>query len=74
MHNEGDKPIPRMSTDLETWLAHYNTEDEILRAALNCQSWILSCEMHSTSRAEHWRERLRLLRTKALLMGISLGE
>lgn len=81
MDSNDGRPIgvPRMSTDYETWLAHYNTPEEIQKAVANCRSWILSCEMQTNPldrvrRAEHWRERLRLLRTKALIMGITLGE
>lgn len=81
MDSNDGRPIgvPRMSTDYETWLAHYNTEEEIQKAVDNCHAWIYACHqgtnpLDRVRGIEHWQHRLQLLRTKALIMGITLEE
>lgn len=69
--------VPRMSTDYDEWLAYYNTPEEIQQAANNCHLWIDACEkgtnpLDRVRGIKHWEHRLTLLRTKALLMGITL--
>jgi len=80
MDSNDGRPIgvPHMTQfDYEKWLARYSTPDEIQKAANNCHAWIDSCNkgynpLERVRGVEHWQYRLELLRTKALIMGISL--
>ncbi len=79
MGSEAWRPIGVPSQDDQQWLARFATEQELRAAYLNATNWLSVMESGRAGHPReqgirHWRHRIQLLKSKALLMGIQLED